>query len=711
MAVRTVHHWIINALIFCWITGMAAGSFAVHYQLRLSLQPGTGVLNGRCKVRVIGTGGETVQLMLHRALEISSVRVQDQPVTWNGSAENQQTPARLPEAWRQPLQQFSRMIEIPLPPGVKGPVEIELVYAGRLPALENGTLPAPPAPVISSQAIILPPGSGWYPWSIDPATFAITVEIPAQFHYATAGVPGPDGMQDGNRITTWQESRPVPPAGLIGGDSGKLALTVLDTAKALIAPSPPAAAMQQILSPLVAMFGPYPFPRLALAESPRPEEAWSSPSLLVAGRRRLAPPDGPDGFFRHHLLHGWFGQAVPDPAANWSEGLATWLADHNELESRKPGQAAMLRRLMLERTETGTSGCVFTDTGASHFRHVLAAGRPMLLVHMLSTLTGHDIFQEAIKRLPAELMGKTTGWRQFLQFVESVYKEKYARALKEKEARGIRLTPDERNKDLSLEWFGQQWLDNLRLPELRATFRNIFHPTTSQYMVGFQLTQPDPPFILQLPLVIECSGRNERRWVKLDRLSREYQIMTSLEPKFIHIDPEWDILRQLDPAERIPVLDGWPAARTISHTSLPPAWREVFTSIWPDIDLRLLEEERLPGPADHWLRVAAPAQLLSGPWREFLGEHIRIEPGTVTVGGERLSLTGRTVALTVQIPGRTGTGLLILTDDPGNVPPDLLRLLSINPECSWLAWQGGRLLESGLYKSSPASLRMAVELP
>lgn len=215
--------------------------------------------------------------------------------------------------------------------------------------------PAPERPVVTEdpsygvsgaitpKGIYLGSDAGWYPApEILPKTRRVTVTAPAGMEAITAGRRLARSPEGGTTTSTWEEARPVEGISLSAGPyvivernvDGISLYTYLYPENAALAERY-LAASADYLRFYAGIFGPYPFEKFAVVENFFPT-GYGFPSYTLIGGTVIRLPFIVHTSLPHEIAHCWWGNGVlvDYRQGNWSEGLATYVADHL-LEERK----------------------------------------------------------------------------------------------------------------------------------------------------------------------------------------------------------------------------------------------------------------------------------------------------------------------------------------------------------------------------------------
>ena len=272
-----------------------------------------------------------------------------------------------------------------------------------------------------------------------------------------------------------------------------------------------------------ARIGPYPHSEFHVVASPLPV-GLGFPTLTYVSRQILPLPFMQERSLAHEVLHAWWGHGVLVDYAhgNWSEALTTVMADYALAEAEGEDAARDMRRRWLADFAVLTPAqerplAVFV---ARHHTasQVIGYNKGAMLFLMLRDEIG-AAFDAGIRRFWREQRFRVAGWSEL-------------RAAFEAEA------------GRPLDAFFRQWLDRPGAPQL--TLRDVARRPDG---VAFTLAQSSPPYRLAVPVVIETAAGTERHVVRLDTEQQSYELRPAARATALRIDPDGRLLRKLPLAE------------------------------------------------------------------------------------------------------------------------------------------------------------------
>ncbi len=306
------------------------------------------------------------------------------------------------------------------------------------------------------------------------------------------------------------------------------------------------------------MIGGYPYAKFAVVEN-RWQTGYGMPSFTLLGSRVLRLPFIPYTSLPHEILHNWWGNGVwvDFRDGNWSEGLTAYLADHWMQERRNRGARYRLKALQ-RYSNFAADG---NDMPLREFvsRHSDASqsigySKSLMLFHMLRNHMGDADFIAGLQRLWQTHRFTAIGFKQALQTLTA-----------------------QNPKLLALS---DQWLNREGAPRLALSDTTVERDAEG-YRLTLTLTQEQrQPFNLGVPIAVTLDGEPFARQLStpIDRKRHTVEFRFPQRPLRVDIDPNYDVLRILDPTEQPPALNRLFGGETV--VVLPEAAKRAERKAW-----------------------------------------------------------------------------------------------------------------------------------
>ncbi len=281
------------------------------------------------------------------------------------------------------------------------------------------------------------------------------------------------------------------------------------------------------------LIGRYPYAGFSVVSAPLPV-GLGFEGLTYVSRRILPLPFMRGRSLAHEVLHNWWGNgvAVDYARGNWAEGLTTYMADYALAEdsgeqAAREMRSGWLRNLNALPKERDIAVARFVSKTHDSSQAV-GYDKTALIFHMLRQEIGSEAFHAGLRSFWETRRFKVAGWSDLQQAFE--------------QAAGR-----------TLGWFFDQWLTRTGLPGISLEGA-AWQASDTGFKLAVTLRQTLPHYRLQVPLVVETSGENERIALTMDSPEESFEIALAQRPRAIHIDPGLDLARTLATGESPPIL-------------------------------------------------------------------------------------------------------------------------------------------------------------
>ena len=549
-------------------------------------------------------------------------------------------------------------------------------------------------------------GSGWYP-EVESGSrlFRIEVRAPRGMYAVTQGALAGHEDQEGESISRWKAVRPVGGLALAAGRyvvgrvrSGQVDVLAYFTDENRDLMERYLDASGRHLELYEGLFGPYPFEKFAVVENFFPT-GYGFPSFTVLGGAVLRLPFIPDTSLMHEIAHCWWGNGVLVDMAqgNWSEGLATYVADYLARERESPEAGREYRLGVLRDYATLAAGerdfplSMFVSR-TSPASQVIGYGKGMFVFHMVRRHIGDEAFWEALRLVARERMFQAATWGDF--------REAFCRVSGWDETKS--------------RVFFAQWIDRAGAPRF-SLVPGGYASGEGGFAVRAEIQQARPFYSLSMSVAVEAgTGRSEKR-VSAPVETTRVAVSTADRPVRLLVDPEAHVFRLLSPEEIPPTVNSARGVRrlvTILGRSLPDDWRDVCDMLLAALGRNAqppLHEDQADaslGRGQNVLFCGAPE---TAAWRARLARL----PRGLTVSADGFAVEGLgperaadTLFAVFPAPDRDGTftaGLFVTRDAGKQDVAEAVRRIPHYGKSGYVAFGGGVNVFRGTFepKASP----------
>lgn len=287
-----------------------------------------------------------------------------------------------------------------------------------------------------------------------------------------------------------------------------------------------------------AMLGPFPYRRFSVVENRLPT-GYAMPTFTVLGQSVVRLPFIADTSLGHEIVHQWFGNSVrPDEnGGNWSEGLATLLAD--QLYQTEQGKGAEYRKQQLTAYDgyvnIGNTLPLNKFVGSqSHLlsgqEAVRAVGytKAAMVLHTLKNQIGEEKFLAGLRDFYQRFKHQHAGWSDLKTSFETA-------------------------SGATLDDFFKQWMERIDLIALGISKARV-NEEDGKPILHFTVSQTtDAPYRLSLALRVTTDVGDISRNVEISARDTEVEIPLPAQPRTVVLDENYDLPRQLNRWELAPI--------------------------------------------------------------------------------------------------------------------------------------------------------------
>jgi hypothetical protein len=687
------------ALLLCAATAQASGPAPLHHELTVRLDPAAHRIEVRDEIAPAGAVHADAQghyrFALHAGLRPKvktrgwKLQRESGPVTadfFGINATTDTVPERVPlEGWR-------------LVPKKQAPASVAIEYAGEIhhpldaksQEYARGFRATPG--IVGEEGVFLSGTTFWVPtFGEGRVTFDLTVKgLDPAWHAVSQGKRGLLGGGSGADLTRWVCRPPQEEIYLVAGPwtvySDRLGET--DLFAFLRTPDPALAtryldATKRYIKMYESALPPYPYPTFALVENFW-ETGYGMPGFTLLGPTIIRFPWILTSSYPHEILHTWWGNSVyVDPSGgNWCEGLTAYMADHMFAEQK--GEAAVYRRATLKKYTDYVRDEKDRPLSSFRSRHSPATeavgyGKSLMLFHMLRRDLGEQAFLLALSNLAEDY-----------RYAPATFAD----------------LADEFTAATGREWgpWFEAWTTRAGAPLLEIASHSLAPraagPGREEWVleVALRQAQEEEPFPVTVPVAVTLEGVPTPMWVDVEMDGREgsFDMRTPARPLRVDVDPQFDVMRRLDPMEVPPALStvfGADEPLFVLPSAAPPeeqeAWRALVEGWQRGKAVRIALDSELSGLPEE------AAWLLGWDNRHRGALAARLAPQGVTgspdglgLGGETYGRENHSVVLTARAQDDPAVAIGWIGAGPVAAVPGLMRKLPHYTRYSYLAFRG-----------------------
>ena len=627
------------------------------HKLRLTLDLDNGTINGKDEICCFSSELRELRLLIGDKLTIDSV-VSDGE--------------ELPFLVEAPGDGYARSLTVTLPPPPLGAASADLPrylridfkgsFSGLARARRDITrgVSYENEGVIDSKGAFLPSFALYYPIiNGTPALFDVEIITPIGVDAVMEGAWVSSTDRGGMRINRWKTSHPLDGINIVAARyvvaeeryKGINILTFLFDKDDLLSRRY-IDKVKDYIDLYEGLLPPYPYSKFAVVESFLPT-GFGMPSFTLLGSNVIRLPFIPDTSLGHEFVHNWWGNSVfVDPSyGNWSEALATYTADHRYAAAKGAKKARENRQDALAefRSYAGSSGGPLssfryaTDTVS----RAVGYNKGAMVFHMLSSLIGEDVFYAGLSEF------------------HRANAFSYATTIDLKVAM-------EKISHRELDWFFEQWFLRSGGPELTLSDLEFDRKNNWEgpFKLSFTLSQSEPSYLMELPILIETKGRSIIHEILLRGPKKSVEITLSELPIAITVDPDYDLFRLVSAEEAPPTFAAFFGSKGVmalpSDAKVALKYESVATALARDYSLEVITDIELES-GDY---AARPLFVLGGRGENALyrrvarelPEGVRISSSgkSLTIYGKRFDLTDAVAVIAVRDSENPGNTICLL---------------------------------------------------
>ncbi len=289
----------------------------------------------------------------------------------------------------------------------------------------------------------------------------------------------------------------------------------------------------------------YPYEKFAVVESKTPV-GLSYPSLAVLGKNIIKLPFILDTSLPHEIVHCYFGNGVfvDYGKGNWSEGLATYLADYYIKELNNSEEALNYRKkltfdyaILVDKNSDIPLSRFYGRVDVS--TRAIGYGKSAMFFHYLRYMLGDEVFFKALTKFFKENLFKKAGWQDLQKSFEVVSK-----------------------RDLNNIF--SAWIEKKGVPEIEIQYAKLVKKQ-AVYQLNVGLKQKGEIYDLLLPFWVEFG---DGRKVFVQNISffsprQEFQMVFNEKPRYVYLDPEFHIIKNFDREELPPTINNLKSVRDV----------------------------------------------------------------------------------------------------------------------------------------------------
>jgi len=377
----------------------------------------------------------------------------------------------------------------------------------------------------------------------------------------------------------------------------------------------------------------------------------------------------------HEVLHNWWGNGVyPDYArGNWAEGLTTFMADYAYKEQAGGSAAREMRHGWLRdhaALPAGADQPLAAFTSRTHSASAAVGyGKAAMVFYMVREKIGADAFDRGIRAFYRDYRFRRASWAD----LEAAFSK----------ASGQPLGP-----------VFESWLTRAGAPRITIPSA-VAEPVGSGWDLHVLLVQDASPYPLDVPVAIRTTNGNKTVREPLTKPRDTVTFTVPDKPLAVAVDPDFQLWRELAPAESPPILREAIAARDPVLVTLDSS--RDFVTAAETLCGALLER---PARRADTLAADVPVAIL-------VGTPARVETALAKyrLGARPEEAKGRGTAQAWTVRRDNQTVLVISARDAESLTALAHALPHLGGQ-SWAVFEGPSPVARGVWQAEAASVRV-----
>jgi len=530
-------------VLFMFTMSLVAVKAPIHHKIDAKISPATSMLEVKDEITINKSQlGKDLKFKLHHALNIEKNKfiklikknVSGEDIGMDKDDAGSKSKIKL------------NLYKVTIPKNHSGNLIIKIKYKGKMGTLAkkgdknfasglNGSFG-----IILKKGVYLAGSSYWVPYFNDGMiTYSLTTIAPKNWKVVTVGKRTLDKVKGNTHVDTWDSPTPQEEIYLIAAAFNEYSYSMGNVEAMAFLRTPDAGLANKYLettAQYMEMFrklvGPYPYTKFALVENFW-QTGYGMPSFTLLGDKVIRFPFLLHSSYPHELLHNWWGNSVyvDFTKGNWCEGITTYMADHLIKEQHNKGEE--YRRGTLQNYTNYVKPENDFPVGKFQSRHnkssaAIGYGKVLMINHMLRRKVGDKNFTKAFQKFNRD--------------------NKFRRASFD----DIRIAFEEVTGE-DLKSFFDQWIKRTGAPSLlieNVKVKSVKEMNNVSFLI--KQIQKESVFNLDIPIVIVTDNGVKYKTVQMNKRTASFTVSLKDKPLKIMIDPQFDLMRILDPRETPP---------------------------------------------------------------------------------------------------------------------------------------------------------------